>query len=167
MEKRTYLWIALLLAMTMLAAGCGPAATELSTATPAATERPEPTNTPEPTEVVATEEPAADPTEPQASPTESEPSPTATPESVEPTATPPQEEPTETPEPTVAPAEPSAEVLLEERCAECHGLDRVERAQKSGEEWATTVDRMVGYGAELSQAERTVLLDYLVETYGP
>jgi hypothetical protein len=45
-------------------------------------------------------------------------------------------------------------------------LDRVESAQKSREEWASTVARMVEYGAELTDAETTVLIDYLTATYG-
>jgi mono/diheme cytochrome c family protein len=122
--------------------------------------------TPTATEAIATDEPTAEPIEPEPSPTEPEPTATVTPEPVEPTATP-QPEPTATPKPTAEPAEAEGRVLLEERCSECHGLDRVERAQKSREEWVSTVDRMVGYGARLSDAETVLLLDYLVETYGP
>jgi cytochrome c5 len=118
----------------------------------------EPTPTPEPTA-----EPTAEPTEePTAEPTE------------EPTAEPtdePTEEPTATAEPTPtattddAPAE--GQVLLEERCTVCHSLARVESAQKTREEWASTVDRMIDRGAQLSDGERTVVIDYLAETYGP
>lgn len=84
-----------------------------------------------------------------------------------PTATPQPEEPTETPDPTAPIDEPEGQVLLEERCTVCHTLDRVERAQKSRESWVDTVDRMIGYGAQLSDSERTMLLDYLVDVYGP
>lgn len=100
-------------------------------------------------------------------PTELAPTATVTPQPQEPTVTAELEEPTAMPEPTAEPAEPEAQVLLEERCTTCHGRDRVKQAQKSREAWATTVDRMMGYGAQLSQSEREVLLDYLVETYGP
>ncbi len=163
MPRRTYLLIVFLLATTVAAQGCGPAATEVSTATPVATERPEPTATAEATEsteVVATEEPTAEPTE-------SQPSATVTPEPEEPTATAEPEEPTATPEPTAEPAEPEGQVLLEARCTACHGLGRVESAQKSRDAWVSTVDRMVGYGVQLSESERGTLLDYLVDTYGP
>jgi uncharacterized membrane protein len=88
------------------------------------------------------------------------PEPTATAEADTPTAP-----PTEEPEATDAPVE-DAQVLLEERCTVCHMLDRVESAQKSREEWASTVARMVEYGAELTDAETTVLIDYLTATYG-
>lgn len=69
-----------------------------------------------------------------------------------------------------APAEEAAvdgETLLEERCTECHGLDRTTSAQKTRAEWEETVTRMISKGAELNEAEKTVLVDYLAETYGP
>jgi mono/diheme cytochrome c family protein len=76
-------------------------------------------------------------------------------------------DPTATPEPTSESAKPTGLVLLEERCMVCHGLGQVERAQKSRNEWLSTVDRMIGKGAQLSEDEKGVLIDYLVETYGP
>jgi hypothetical protein len=60
-----------------------------------------------------------------------------------------------------------AEVLLEERCTECHGLDRTTNASKSAEEWEQTVTRMVAQGARLNDEEQAVLIDYLAENYGP
>lgn len=164
MDRRITLLIALLLAATLTTQGCGPTATEVSAPTPVETERPEPTATPEPTVVVATDEPTTEPTE-LPSPTRPQPSPTAV--EATPTDTPQPEEPTETPDPAAAGDEPQGQVLLEERCTVCHTLDRVERAQKSRESWVDTVDRMIGYGAQLSDSERTILLDYLVEVYGP
>jgi competence protein ComEA len=59
------------------------------------------------------------------------------------------------------------QVLLEERCTECHALNRTTSASKSREEWEQTVTRMIGHGAELNEEEQTVLIDYLVENYGP
>lgn len=58
------------------------------------------------------------------------------------------------------------ETLLQERCTECHGLERTMSAQKMRAEWEDTVTRMVNRGAELSEAEKTVLVDHLAETYG-
>lgn len=160
MRRIVYLFMACLVATMVATQGCGRGATVESTPTAVPdTERPEATATPPPTQVVPTEEPTATATP---VPTEPEPSPTPTPEPQQPTTP-----PTATPEPTSEPSEPEGRVLLEERCTACHGLDRVEQAQKSREEWVTTVDRMVGYGAELSEAEKEVLVDYLEETYGP
>ena len=51
--------------------------------------------------------------------------------------------------------------LVNERCTVCHTRDRIDQAQKSPEEWAATVDRMMGYGAQLTPEERQAVLDYL------
>lgn len=57
--------------------------------------------------------------------------------------------------------------LLEERCTECHGLERTTSESKTRDEWLETVDRMIQKGAELNAEEKEVLVDYLAETYGP
>ena len=66
---------------------------------------------------------------------------------------------------TAAAAEGKA--LLEERCARCHDLGRVERASKTADEWRATVDRMVLKGTQLSQADEELVTQYLSDTYGP
>jgi cytochrome c5 len=78
----------------------------------------------------------------------------------------PTDEPTEAPQPTEPPASADGETLLQDRCTACHGLERITRASKTGEEWGVTVDRMIGNGAELNAEERDVLIDYLTEMYG-
>jgi hypothetical protein len=70
-------------------------------------------------------------------------------------------------DPTDQPVSVDGETLLQERCTECHGLERTTSAQKTRAEWEDTVTRMVNRGAELSDAEKTVLVDYLAENYGP
>jgi mono/diheme cytochrome c family protein len=57
------------------------------------------------------------------------------------------------------------ERLLQDRCTECHNLNRVMQAEKTREEWHDTVTRMVNHGAELTEAEQAVLVDYLAQTY--
>ncbi len=52
--------------------------------------------------------------------------------------------------------------LVESRCTACHTLDRVWAKAYTAEEWADVVDRMIGYGAELDEAERAAVLDELV-----
>jgi len=64
-----------------------------------------------------------------------------------------------------APVTLDGKSLLEERCTGCHDLGRVERAGKTEEEWKATVERMVGKGAQLSQAEQELVMQYLAETY--
>ena len=95
--------------------------------------------------------------------------PTTAPAIEAPTAT--EVPPTETPVPTEAPATeeapptPDGKTLLQERCTRCHDLGRVERARKTEEEWKATVERMVGKGAQLSQADQELVIRYLAETY--
>jgi cytochrome c5 len=55
--------------------------------------------------------------------------------------------------------------LVETRCTVCHSLDRVKSAKKSGADWGSTVKRMVGKGAQLTDAEQTAVIQYLSETY--
>lgn len=69
-----------------------------------------------------------------------------------------------------APAEETVadgQTLLEERCTQCHGLEQTTSASKTRDAWLSTVERMIGKGAELNDAEKEVLVDYLAETYGP
>lgn len=61
---------------------------------------------------------------------------------------------------------PQGETLLNERCVDCHDLSRVMSAAKTAEEWQVTVTRMRGHGADLSDAEATVLIEYLATKYG-
>jgi hypothetical protein len=57
------------------------------------------------------------------------------------------------------------EALTKERCSTCHDLQRVENAKKSPEEWKANVERMVGIGAKLNDAEQMAVIEYLSETY--
>lgn len=70
-------------------------------------------------------------------------------------------------EPVEEPVSIDGEVLLQERCTDCHGLGRVTGAEKTRDGWEDTVTRMVNLGARLNDEERTALLDYLAQTYGP
>jgi len=104
-------------------------------------------------------------------PTEAAPEPTAVPEEAptEAAAEAPTEAPTAAPteEPAEEPVSLDAEALLQERCTTCHGLQQVEAAQYTQEQWDDTVTRMVGYGAVLNDDEKAALIDYLALTYGP
>ncbi|MFP4392830.1 MAG: hypothetical protein ACOCP7_01315 [Desulfohalobiaceae bacterium] len=51
--------------------------------------------------------------------------------------------------------------LVKIRCNKCHSLQRIEAAQKDSEQWKSTVDRMLGKGAELNEQEKEAVLDYL------
>jgi mono/diheme cytochrome c family protein len=100
---------------------------------------------------------------PTEAPTATEVPPTEAPPTEAPTAT--EVPPTEAPAATEVPATLDGQSLLQERCTVCHGLGGVERSEKTEEEWKATVERMVGKGAELDEAEQELLIKYLAETY--
>ena len=66
---------------------------------------------------------------------------------------------------TATPVPLDGKALASERCAKCHNLQRVEAAKKSADEWKTTVERMVGKGAQLNEAEQKAVMDYLAKAY--
>jgi len=110
---------------------------------------------------------ATQPVDTQAPTGTSQPTATIAPtETVAPTAT---REPTATVEtpPTATAQVPAADgaALLEDRCAGCHGINRVTNEDGSREEWDQVVRDMVSRGASLTADEITVLVDYLAETY--
>ncbi|HEX7557128.1 MAG TPA: hypothetical protein VF338_10925 [Leptolinea sp.] len=70
---------------------------------------------------------------------------------------------------TVAPANTSGldgATIVSTNCAACHNSDRIKQAKKTRAQWEQTVDKMIGKGAKLTDAEKSVLLDYLAKTYG-
>ncbi|NIN67245.1 MAG: hypothetical protein GTO63_21615 [Anaerolineae bacterium] len=78
------------------------------------------------------------------------------------------EEPTPPPSsPSTPPQLASGAELLKARCTRCHTLDRVMAASKTQAEWEATVARMRGKGAEVTDEEAQILIEYLAETYGP
>ena len=66
---------------------------------------------------------------------------------------------------TPAVTTPDGQKLLNERCTVCHNLNRVTSAHKTADQWTTTVERMVGKGAQLDAQEQQTLIDYLAQTY--
>lgn len=52
-------------------------------------------------------------------------------------------------------------------CSSCHGADLTTSRKSDRVEWQGIVDRMKSYGATLDARQTTLLLDYLVKTYGP
>ncbi|MBV8842785.1 MAG: helix-hairpin-helix domain-containing protein [Bryobacterales bacterium] len=51
-------------------------------------------------------------------------------------------------------------------CAGCHELDLATGQKKSKDEWKQTVDRMIGYGAELTKEQSEQIVNYLAANYG-
>jgi hypothetical protein len=55
-----------------------------------------------------------------------------------------------------------ADALIREKLQNHHGIDRIFSANKTREEWNATLDRMIGYGAKISEAEKQIIIDYLL-----
>ncbi|WP_119069471.1 DUF7282 domain-containing protein [Aggregatilinea lenta] len=53
------------------------------------------------------------------------------------------------------------DALVSERCTVCHSRERIDNAVKDQAGWESTVDRMIGYGAQLTPEERQAVIDYL------
>lgn len=63
------------------------------------------------------------------------------------------------------PEGPGKTIILES-CSACHGVDVITAQRRSPEEWAQVVDRMVGNGASLSDAQYKAVVAYLGTSLG-
>lgn len=74
-----------------------------------------------------------------------------------------------TPAPAPAPApvgESTIRPVVEKTCSSCHVFSQVSAQRKTAEQWATTVDQMISFGAPVSDEEYPKFVDYLAKTYG-
>ena len=55
-----------------------------------------------------------------------------------------------------------AEALIQAKLENHHDDARIFDARHTREEWNATLDRMIGYGARISDAEKQLLIDYLL-----
>jgi sugar lactone lactonase YvrE len=55
----------------------------------------------------------------------------------------------------------SGDALIDAKCATCHTRERIDNAQKDEAGWTATVDRMIGYGIEITEEERAALIAHL------
>ena len=60
-----------------------------------------------------------------------------------------------------------AKKLVEGSCGSCHGIDIVQSAQMSKEEWTGVVREMISYGADIKESQVSDVADYLARNYGP
>lgn len=109
-------------------------------------------------------------------PTIEPPPPTAVQASIAPTESP-TAKPADTLEPTFTVVIPTKEatnpqasagqgdVIMQSVCTVCHSSDRIINSHKTQAEWETTVNRMIGHGAVVSDSDKVILLLYLSETY--
>ena len=57
--------------------------------------------------------------------------------------------------------------IIARSCTACHGLDYVVAARLPKEQWRELVAEMRARGADLTEEEVPVVLDYLAEHFGP
>jgi hypothetical protein len=62
-------------------------------------------------------------------------------------------------------AEPAIKPVVEKTCASCHVFTQVSAQRKTPDQWALTVDQMIGYGATVSDEDYPKFVDYLAKTY--
>jgi cytochrome c oxidase cbb3-type subunit III len=60
-----------------------------------------------------------------------------------------------------------ADALILARCSVCHAPDLIYQQRLSQERWTATVEKMVQWGAEVSNDEAAVLVQYLTARYHP
>jgi len=65
------------------------------------------------------------------------------------------------------PKEGEGKELFSERCHVCHELTTVTVRRGTGQEWREIVDRMISYGAQVSEPEKETIVGYLTNNYGP
>ena len=73
--------------------------------------------------------------------------------------------PAPTPEPTPTPEVHKGKAVVANRCIGCHEIGRVNNAKYDREGWQMTVDRMVLRGAQLTDEQTELVVDYLALTY--
>jgi len=57
--------------------------------------------------------------------------------------------------------------LLRARCILCHSADLIAQQRLERGRWASVLNKMRSWGAQLSEPERDLLLDYLVARLNP
>ncbi|MBL8188841.1 MAG: hypothetical protein JNK38_12585 [Acidobacteria bacterium] len=57
--------------------------------------------------------------------------------------------------------------VFEDKCLLCHEVDLVEQQRLGKPGWTREVEKMVRWGATVTDAEKEPLVEYLVSTYGP
>lgn len=60
----------------------------------------------------------------------------------------------------------SPEEIIEKHCTSCHTKSPIliKKNKESRGDWEKTIDRMIKYGAQLSQEERETIINYLQKT---
>ena len=52
-------------------------------------------------------------------------------------------------------------------CTQCHRVANITKQHLSRAAWTKTIDKMIGYGAEVDDKDKAALIDYLTTHFGP
>jgi cytochrome c5 len=59
------------------------------------------------------------------------------------------------------------EQIMNATCGSCHDTTPILTAARSEQEWKDTIEQMIARGASVSDADRPLLIAYLVKAHGP
>lgn len=57
--------------------------------------------------------------------------------------------------------------LADKACQNCHSTDMLRQQRLNEKQWAASVTKMIGWGAEVPESGRDALIAYLVANFGP
>lgn len=64
---------------------------------------------------------------------------------------------------SVEPTPVDVEALVLEKIASEHTLEFVLKEKRTAEEWSEVLDRMIGYGADINEQEKSLIIEWLLE----
>lgn len=68
----------------------------------------------------------------------------------------------------LAPLPPGeGKALADQACVLCHSTDMLRQQRLNEKQWAASVTKMVGWGAEVPESGKDALIAYLVANFGP
>jgi mono/diheme cytochrome c family protein len=76
-------------------------------------------------------------------------------------------QPTDVPATTASLAESKGAEVMRAQCLTCHGADLIEQQRLAKAGWTREVEKMVRWGANVSDADKEPLVEYLTAHFGP
>jgi hypothetical protein len=63
--------------------------------------------------------------------------------------------------------EGAGKAIAAEACLKCHSADVLRQQRLDEKKWTASVNKMIGWGAEVPEAGKDELIRYLVKSFGP
>jgi len=61
----------------------------------------------------------------------------------------------------------TAKPIADKACGQCHSPDMIAQQHLTEKQWTASVNKMIGWGAEVPDDKKEALIAYLVENFGP